>query len=52
VDQGHVRVLAEGLDDLLGLVVAQEAMVDEHARQVVADGPVYDHRGGRRVHPA
>src|SRR5215203_5554873 len=40
VDERHVRVLGECLDDLLGLVVPQEAVVDEDARQIVADGPV------------
>src|SRR5918998_1044638 len=27
-------------------------MVHEHARQIIADGPVYDHGSGRGIHPA
>src|SRR3712207_3931471 len=52
VDQGHLRALPERLDYLLGLVVPQKTVVYEDARKVVADGPVDEHRGGRRVHPA
>ena len=52
MDQGHIRVLPERLDDLLGLVLAQEPVVHEDARQVVADRPVDEHRGGGRVDPA
>ena len=36
VDERDVEVVAEGLDDLLCLVLAQEAVVDEHARELVA----------------
>ena len=36
VDERHVEVVAERLDDLLGLVLPQEAVVDEHARELVA----------------
>ena len=52
MDQGHIRVLPERLDDLLGLVLAQEPVVHEDARQVVADRPVDEHRGGGGVDPA
>src|SRR5215207_8923397 len=51
VDERHIRVLAERLDDLLGLIVPQEAVVDEDARQIVADGPVDEHRRRRRIDP-
>ena len=39
VHERHLEVLGERLDDLRGLVLAQEAVVDEHARELVADGP-------------
>src|SRR5829696_5598775 len=52
VDERHVRVLAERLDDLLGLIVSQETVGDEDARQIVADGPVDEHRRRRRIDPA
>src|SRR5919112_5940862 len=52
VDERHVRVLAERLDDLLGLIVPQETVVDEDARQIVANGPVHEHRRRRRIDPA
>src|SRR5215218_7619464 len=52
VDKRHVGVLGERLDDLLGLIVPQEAVVDEDARQIVADGPVDEHRRRRRIDPA
>ena len=52
VDERHVGVLGERLDDLLGLVVPEKAVVDEDARQIVADGPVDEHRRRRRVDPA
>ena len=52
VDERHVRVLGERLDDLLGLVVPQETVVDEDARQIVTDGPVDEHRRRRRIDPA
>ena len=51
MDQGHIRVLPERLDDLLGLVLAQEPVVHEDARQVVADRPVDEHRGGGQSTP-
>ena len=44
VDERHVEVAAERLDDLLGLVLAQEAVIDEHARELVADGLVDEER--------
>ena len=52
VDERHVGVLAERLDDLLGLVMPEEAVVDEDARQIVADGPVDEHRRRRGIDPA
>ena len=48
----HVEVVAEGLDDLGGLVLAQQAVVDEDARQLVADRLVDEERGDRGVDAA
>ena len=52
VDERHVEVAAEGLDDLLGLVLAQQAVVDEDAGELVADRLVHEQRGDRRVDAA
>ena len=52
VDERHVEVVAERLDDLLGLVLAQQAVVDEDARELVADRLVHEQRGDRRVDAA
>jgi hypothetical protein len=38
VHQVDVELVAEGADDLLGLVQPQHAVVDEDARELVADG--------------
>ena len=43
----HVDVAAEGLGDLGGLVLAQEAVVDEDAGELVADRLVDEKRGDR-----
>jgi hypothetical protein len=48
VDQRDVVVVAEQGDDLVGLVLAQQAGVDEHAGQLVADRLV-DQDGGHRA---
>ena len=39
--------VAEGADHLLALVLAHQAVIDEHARQAVADGAVDEQRGDR-----
>ena len=44
VHERHVEVAAEGLDDLLRLVLAHQAVVDEDARQLVADRLVDEQR--------
>ena len=52
---GHERdaeVVAEGRDDLLALVLAHQPVVDEHARELVADRAVHEQRRDRRVDPA
>ena len=43
--QVHVHVAVEGVDDLLGLAEAHQAVVDVDAGQLIADGSV-DERGG------
>ena len=52
VDERHVEVAAERLGHLLGLVRAHEAVVDEDAGELVADGLVDEQRGDRRVDAA
>ncbi len=52
MDQGNVVVVLEQGDDLLGLVHAQQAGVDEHAGQLLADGLMDQHGGDRTVDPA
>ena len=47
-----LEVVAERLDDLLGLVLAHQAVVDEHAGELVADRPVDEQRGDRGVDAA
>ena len=42
----------EGGDHLLALVAAHQAVVHEHAGQLVADRPVHEQRGHRGVDPA
>ena len=44
VDELHLHVAAEGLDDALGLLAAHQAVVDEDARELVADGLVHERR--------
>ena len=52
VDERDVEVAAEGLDDLLRLVGAHEPVVDEHARELVADRLVDEQRRDGRVDAA
>ena len=51
-DQRDVEVVAEGGDHLRALVLAHQAVVDEHARQPVADRAVHEQRRDARVDPA
>ena len=44
VHERHVEVAVERLDDLLRLVLAQQAVVDEDARELVADRLVHEQR--------
>ena len=50
--QRHLEVVVERLDDLLGLVLAQHAVVDEDAGEPVADRAVHEQRGHGRVDAA
>ena len=52
VHERHAEVAGERLDDLLGLVLAEEPVVDEDAGELVADGLVHEKRGDRGVDPA
>ena len=52
VHERHVERAVEGLDHLLRLALPQQAMVDEDARQLVADRPVHEQGSDRRVDAA
>ncbi len=52
VDERDVVVVAEHGDDLLGLALPQQPVVDEDAGQPVADRLVQQHRDDRRVDAA
>ena len=52
MDQLDAEALAERLDDLLGLALAEQAVVDEDAGELVADRLVDERRGGRRIDAA
>ena len=47
-----MEVVVERLDNLNGLVLPEQAVIDEDARELVADGLVDEERGDRRVHSA
>jgi hypothetical protein len=51
-DHLHAHVPREGGHHLVALVQAQQAGVDEHAGQLVADGPVQQRADHRRIHAA
>ena len=51
VDQVDAELAHRG-DDLLGLVLAHQPVVDEHAGELVADRAMDERRRGRRVDPA
>ena len=51
-DQRHLEVVAERGHHLVALVLAHQAVVHEHARELVAHRPVHEQRGDRRVDPA
>jgi hypothetical protein len=52
VDERHVEVRVERLHHLLRLVLPEQPVVDEHARELVADRLVHEERRDRRVDAA
>jgi hypothetical protein len=52
VDERDVVMVAEQRDDLVRFATAHQAVVDEHARQLLADRLVDQHRRDRRIDPA
>ena len=52
VHQRDVVVVAEQRDDLLGLAEPQQAVIDEHAGELLADRLVDQHRRDRRIDAA
>ena len=52
VHQRDVVVMPEQVDDGLGLVEPQHAVIDEHAGELVADRFMDQHRGHRRIDAA
>src|SRR5690554_224135 len=51
VDEVDVEMIAELLDDFLRLAFTEEAVVDEDARQTIADGAMDEFGGDARIHP-
>ena len=51
-DERDLEAVAERVDDLLALVLAHQAVVDEDARELVADRAVDEQRGDARVDAA
>ena len=51
-DERHLERVAKRADHLLALVLAHQPVIDEHARQLVADRAVHEQRGDRRVDAA
>ena len=52
MNQRDVVVMAEQVDDSLGLVEAQQAVIDEHACELVADRLMDQHSGDGGIHAA
>ena len=52
VDDANAEMRREGLEHLLGFVAAQEAVIDEHARELVADRAMQESRRDRRIDAA
>ena len=52
VDERDMEVVAERLDDLRRLVLAQQSVVDEDACELFADRLVHEQRGDGRVDAA
>ena len=52
VHQRDVVAVAKQSDHLAGLAEAQQAVIDEHAGQLIGDGLMDQHGGDRGIHPA
>ncbi len=52
MDELDAELFAEGLDDLLALALSHQAVVDQHAGELIADRAVDERRRGRRVDSA
>ena len=52
VDERDVVMVAEQPQHLAGLALAQQAVVDEHAGELIADGLVDQHCRHGGIHPA
>ena len=52
VDERDVVAVAEQRDDLLGFRLAHQAVIDEHAGELIADGLVDQHRRHGRIDAA
>src|SRR5690606_13478288 len=39
-NDAHAHVLGEGLHDLIAFAVTEQAVIDEHARELIADRPM------------
>ena len=49
MDHAHTEIALERIEHLLGFVLAQQAVVDEHAGELIADRLVDQRRGNRRI---
>src|SRR2546427_7533909 len=52
MDEVDLEGIAEGVNDRLALALPHEPVVDVHARELVADGPMDEHGGHGRVDAA
>ena len=52
VDQRNIVVMAEQVDDGFGLVEPQQAVIDEHAGELIADRFMDQHGGDRQIDAA
>ncbi len=50
VHHAHAEVALESVEHLLGLAEAQQAVIDEHAREPLADRLVDQRRSDRGIH--
>src|SRR5210317_650695 len=52
MDEGHIVVIAEHTDDLFGLALAQQAVVDKNTCQLVTNRLMDQNRSNRAVNAA